>query len=719
MDYIELLKNEPVFWTPHMRAFDPPIYDGDKPAIIYDNDTFALKTYHEFIRAGVKIFTSNLSAGWMGVNIFDYSITDYTLDTLLKDYPDIYYLPRIKLNVPIDWCYRYPEEVFVYYNGPKCAEEIRKLVNTPEHDWFGFNGEGGADNADVFVNSKMLRRNMDGKICLQSFSSKQWIKDATDALRRVIRHIEDGPFGKQIIGYHIAYGCCGETVLWGSWDPTDFNRRGDYGIAAKKAFFNFGMEKYGDLNILRKKWNKADLNSENCEPPLPALRETGNRTLQEFFRANENGQMLMDYNEFSSSVNAGALEHFGKVVKEETNCKLVGIFHGYMVSQQVAYSGQLNIDQLLNSPYIDFFAAPKGYHRCECGQPGGFQGPAQSVSRKKLWMDEIDNHTYLSKKSPAKDFFETRTLYWRETVKNLTCNLQYWYMDLGGGWFDDEKIMREIHNLYNFAKSVRLKRHRSISEVLYVVDDVSLKKMPVCYGLVTRLIRGDIPCELRLTGVPIDVYRLNDLEDMDLTQYKLIVFANTFSFRAGQWEKINRRIPKEVTLLWFYAAGIRNPEYSVENIKLVTGFSVTENVAENPEPFTGYNLPDDFPQLSIIAEDKMEILKKYQNGEIKMGKKILQDGKISMLCTYPDITAIEFREIIIQAGCRLIAPTGCTVYADNRVIGLFPQYDISGEIELPDRMTAYEYISKTLFDKKIEYSLPKNGVAVYMLEEKT
>jgi len=79
-----------------------------------------------------------------------------------------------------------------------------------------------------------------------------------------------------------------------------------------------------------------------------------------------------------------------------------------------AYTGWLGYDRVLSSPDIDFIAAPKSYYRNGPNEPGGILGIAQSFNRKKLWMDEIDNHTHLVPGSSCKSFEDTRKVLWRE-----------------------------------------------------------------------------------------------------------------------------------------------------------------------------------------------------------------------------------------------------------------------------------------------------------------
>ena len=57
---------------------------------------------------------------------------------------------------------------------------------------------------------------------------------------------------------------------------------------------------------------------------------------------------------------------------------------------------------------------------------------------------------------------------------------------------------------------------------------------------------------------------------MDLSQYKLIYFLNTFKFDVGQWDKIKKRLPEKASLMWNYAGGIFNPNFSFRNIEKTT-----------------------------------------------------------------------------------------------------------------------------------------------------
>ena len=91
---------------------------------------------------------------------------------------------------------------------------------------------------------------------------------------------------------------------------------------------------------------------------------------------------------------------------------------------------------------------------------------------------------------------ETRTVLWREVAKNLSFkNQSFWWMDLHGGWFDDPEVMDEIAKLRTVNGHVRSRPWKSVSDVLYVIDDRSYSVMRDSYGVVNGH-HGGFVCEL-------------------------------------------------------------------------------------------------------------------------------------------------------------------------------------------------------------------------------
>jgi hypothetical protein len=730
-DLLNMVSSEPMFWSRIGFAKDPTWLDSTGNPLFYDNNfDQAIKENREFAKAGVKVFTSILHNGWIGDNKYNYTIVDSTLDILLKGHPTRYYLPRIKLNVPIEWALKNPGELYVSFKGPRDRDEISELAKTMSKFWDTAGWSGNVPDNE-------------GRVGLQSFSSKKWKQDAGEALIKLLKHIEDGPYAERIIGYQIAFGACGETAYWGAFNNrTDL--KGDYGISNRKAFYDWCIENHGSLDNLRKVWKMPELDANNFQIPSPYLLESDNTTLESFFLADEQKQPCIDYNIFTSQMTAGAIDYFGGLVKENTGGKPVGVFYGYLFVQNATRIGHLAIDQLLNSPNIDFLASPKMYFRSDAGWPGGEQTPSLSIMRKKIWMDELDNPTHLNNSNReffAKNMDETRTVLWREVAKNLAYNNQnFWWMDLMGGWFDNDTIIQEISKLYKVNKLVRERSWKSISDILYVIDDKSYTVTSDSYGLCDGHYGGIIPeleTELKLTGASVETYRLCDLEDIPVSQYKLIVFANAFLFEKGQWERIKKRIPERSTIIWNYAAGIRNPDFAWENVQKVTGFSIQpcpDKVADGsikpsqktsesaPRPkdeggIKGYDIIRDFPLIRIVPSEGQTVLEKYSDGSIMTAMRTNKNGGKVILCAYPGLKAEKLREIAKSAGCHMYVPVNCTVYGDQRFISVFPKNKVQGSLKLKNKCDLEDQITGTKYPEanEIPLDIPEKSAAFFLI----
>ena len=332
----------------------------------------------------------------------------------------------------------------VYYGGPDTAEKIQRYVGTLKHDYLGYESPDGVYTAGKKVDK---RPNVGGVIARQSFSSKQWKHDAGEALIKLIERLENGKYGDKILGYHITYGVSGESCVWGRFDPL---HKGDYGIGHKKAFWEWAKEKYGSESALCEAWHIEDIS--DFQLPSPEQREGKANCFDEFVRKTDKDAICIDYDLFSSKINVDAIEYLGKLVKEHTQNKFVGIFYGYFMHiDNPAYTGHLDIERLLTSPYVDFFAVPKPYYRCKNGEPGGEMCPSLSINRKKVWFDETDIRTFLAVDAPedwASDSpKDTCTILWRELSKNLAHGSGFWWMDLGVGWYESDILMDEIGKL--------------------------------------------------------------------------------------------------------------------------------------------------------------------------------------------------------------------------------------------------------------------------------
>lgn len=717
----EELRTSPFFWSRLGFCYDPPRTGADGKPIVFSRDyAYYRRTHDAFRDAGVKHHTTILHSGWVGDGTYDYSLTDEVLGALLEGNPDLLYLPRVKLNAPMGWCKTHPRDVCVYACGPTDEAGIRALVDTPEQDILGFDAPGYAVNGGNGV-YRDDRPNFGGRVALQSFSSAAWKRDAAEALRRLLRHLKSGPYAGQILGCHVAFGMCGETALWGAWGERQTLRRGDYGIGHREEFLRFAAEKYGGLDEACRAWGIPS--PEAFEPPAPRELEGKKSSLRELFFDRKRNLLCADWEEFNSACDAEAVAYFCRVVKEELGPDAVaGAFYGYSYLPYAANVGHLAPDRLLNDPNVDFLASPKGYYRCLAGDPGGEQGASQSYNRRLVWLDEIDNWTHLDRRpGAAATPLESETILTRECVKNLTCAQGFWWMDLGEGWFDTPELMALISRMSALETRVSRRKHESVSQILIVTDTEAPKAMSLSYGLSCGLLH-ELQSECRLVGAPADSYRLKDLEELDLSGYRLIVFTNCFRFDGGVWERVRARIPAEASLVFNYVPGILKPDFDLAHVREVTGFSVEEFSIPTEGASFGYldlerdyycaadrRLEVDFPLVRIREEAGAEVLARYPDGSVMTAKRPNGAGGFTLLSAFPSLRTHALRTLAAEAGCRLLGPENCTVYADSRLIGFFPKDAFEGEVTLPAGRRVSGRARLTL-------SIPRHGSAVFAFD---
>ena len=151
---LKFLKENPVFWSRLGFSYQPPRYHDDGSLIVFNPTYSEAETHADFTAAGVKIHTCILTLGWVGVDKYDYSVCDTVLEKIFIEGKADYFIPRIKLDAPIEWCKENPEEITVYHHGPRQRDEIRELVGTLKQDYLGYHAPNGYFNANGWKDNR-------------------------------------------------------------------------------------------------------------------------------------------------------------------------------------------------------------------------------------------------------------------------------------------------------------------------------------------------------------------------------------------------------------------------------------------------------------------------------------------------------------------------------------------------------------------------------------
>lgn len=657
-------------------TYDPPRFDANGELIRFYDTAGMLRYHRKMFDHGVKLHSSLLFSGWIGDGKFDYTETDRVLAAIASLGPGVRYLPRVKFNAPLDWGKNHPEELCVYFDGPRDRAGIRNLAGGLRQDILGYDGDGY-----YAIGFHDDRPNRNGVIANQSFSSELWRRDAADALTRLIRHVQETPWHDMVIGWHIAYGNCGETALWGGFNQPVM-RTGDFGISHRKAFFDWGLERYGSLEHLREVWQLPDLTRENLEPPPPSLRQGATRNAGEFFRISPAARICIDYDRFLCEKDAESLEFLCRTAKEVDGRPAGGFYGYYLTLPRAAYAGHCAYEKVLNSPWIDFLCAPAGYYRRGVGEPGGEQVCAQSITRRKLFLDELDLRTHLAQESPrAANWTETRYLLWREFSKCLMYHNNFWWMDLGGGWFDSPEIVAEIGRLEQLARRLRQRSEtRSPAQVLVLSSDEAFLYHRPSFDLQHDLMQETLT-ELQLCAVTVDHYRTSDLKSLELGRYQLVVVLNSFEPDSDVLEILDGKLAPGAPVLLMYASeAVYGADSSCLPLKpFVPPSEFGIKFGELPE--RRFRLEEhEYPLFRIDVSDSegVTILARYSDGT-PVAAECRRHNRTVIRFAVPLFSKWEFREILRRGGVRPVRDGFAACYGDERFLAVFADGDSAFE----------------------------------------
>ncbi len=539
-----------------------------------------LRSFH---KAGVEIFSFFRSIPhyrepwWIGPGKYDFSRLDYAMRIFHEAVPDAFVIPRIFLSAPEWWLLNHEEEL--------CG-----FPGSKERTWYTAPWQGTLH---------------------ESFASKRYLKEEGEALRMLIRHIQQSSYADAVIGLHLAGGIFGE---WHYWSPME---NPDTGPAM--------MRRYGKQI-----------------PENPDDRPA-------------------EYYDVFFSATVEAIGHFCRIVKKESDY-LTASFYGYTPDMVWSITGDHRAAASMHRiPELDMVSAPHSYSRRAIGRDGLYRNyPASLALHGKIFIDEGDDRTWLDGKADnnvehvtalgtPQTQEESRQLIRREFGNMICNNIGMWYMDLNGGWFRDDILMREITGLVRWGqRALTLKQH-SVAEVA-VVSELRGECLLKRRGSESNQISGPLYMEtmgnLCCSGIPFDWILAEDLDDPSVQRYKVFIFLDCMWLNEKQRCAVATLKNGGRTLIFCYGAGVFAPNgsRSVENLCELTGLELLETSEQ-----LLYNGLFQKPGYVPIE---------------------CQQNFGSHTCIYrgdPNITSSDFRKFFRDAGIRIYSESddvfACSSYA--------------------------------------------------------
>lgn len=596
--------------------------------------------------------------------------------------PDAAVFFRFHLNCPKWWMEKHPEENVFYDKSEPSPDEPIGLSRILEAD----------------------PRNP----VRSSMASEKWRSAASEKLKLFCEQFAQTAEGNALIGIQVAYGVYGEWHQWGI-----INYEADFSRPMADHFRRWLKEKYHRIEELRTAWGDPAISFEAVSVPNTEERTV---TTESIFRHPVHGRKVVDYYECQHELVAGNIIHFCKVVKESWPRPIItGTFYGYFFSvfHRQAAAGHLALHKVLRSKYVDYLSGPQAYYPengYHAGEPYRSRSLLHSIFlHGKLWLDEYDQQPrrswpYLGEKDNREVYEKTLT----ENVSMIRRNMLFpllkgqglWLYDFGlggmqlnpendkniqagsGGYWDNPVYMENIGKVKALADQFLHQEYTTAADVLAVYDTESIMYLPSTVDNkcpVTHQMVDWTTLALYYSGALFDPIHLDDLDKVDISRYKAVVFFNVFVLSDADRELINTKIARENRhLIWMYAPGyIRGNEISLSFVSDITGIKldtlsfysrpslrINPGFAEAPEQKAW----GDYAPLFFIADEEAMVFGRYAGlNRPGFGYKKLPEYT-SWYMGLPVSDPQVFRRIFEQAGVQFYGPVKDVVYGGGDLL---------------------------------------------------
>lgn len=631
---------------------------------------------------GITLFQVEIRLAWLFPDdqTLDLSKACAQVRGVLDACPQAAVVFRLHIDPSDGWVERHPGEWCRYADGE---------IDAPEEYFLHFNTRG----ADL---ARTPRPSLASRLC---------IEHQTALLERFLAAFAQTPEAAHVVGFHIAWGVYAEWHMWGF-----LKHEPDVGPAMTARFRRFLAQRYGTDAALQAAWNDPKATLADAAVPGMSLRQQPGEGI---FLDGRTQRPLIDYHECQHVVVAEAIEHFCHVVKTRWPRPCVtGVFYGYfhMLFGRQAAGGHLALHRVLACPDLDYLSAPQSYwggHRA-MGGSGQSRALMCSIARAgKLFLDEMDTNTSLTVgdrfRSVESTSVDDDVAFVRRNVCASHCRGHgLWFYDFGawfGGWWNHPRLLKEIATLRAILTDRVGQPSTRWSDVLVVHDTEVFYNLARVWtqDCVSHVANDETTGDLFKSGCVFDDALLQQLPEIDLAPYKLIIFANTFRLTPDQRAFIRTRV----------MAGGRHVLFNY-----LPGYTDgTTNALRWTEELTGFSLrlvtPPEKPRLRIrfddVAETTLELWHPVplpvieqsaaealgwhaHDGSVGLAASIRPDAVV-YLSAVPLHNPAVLRGLLKRAGCHVWCDGGDALLVGHGVLCLHTLSGGDRTLRLPNGMT--------------------------------
>lgn len=661
---VELVRDRPTLMI-NGEAHAPLIYAlSDCPGARFSWEEVPQRNIREFHRRGVRLFQLDV---WLNQMLSDDGSVDVALAQrqiagVTAVTPTAAVMLRVHLNPTDAWCADHPDECVGYADTTP--------ENPPRHGLMRPLADDG---------QRPIRA---------SFYSEAWQDWAHGALREFCEKLAATPEGNALFGLQLAYGVYGEWHQFGfiHHDP-------DTGVAALKSFRSWLRQKYAAESDLAEAWQQPGLTWDQVRAPSSAERETAGLGVLRDPRAQRS---VIDYFTWLHEALTPIILSFGRTAKSAWPRPLVtaaffGYFYGIFGRQGAG--AQLSIGPALASPDLDCWCSPQAYEPAAraLGGPGNARGLIGVVRRAgKLWLDEMDHATTNGGCAWKADFSSTAAddiaMHRRNILQSFTRGGGMWWYDFGptgrtpqferygnvGSW-DTPPMLEDVAAVTRLVQSRLAHGFDRPADVLLVHDPmsfchtVSQRHAQAEFGdlpngtsdPITPLLVDDLLHGLYQSGVCFEEALLDELPELDLSPYRLIVLATTPAMNRSHRQTLHQRAARDgrhVALMGY--AGWSNGE--LVDPELMTALTGIATRAHTPTELShqlelngvtdARNLPSSIA-VPAFEVDPTDEIGRWSDGATSAARRKTPQATWWTFALPPASPAF-LRELALQAGCH-------------------------------------------------------------------
>lgn len=406
-----------------------------------------------------------------------------------------------------------------------------------------------------------------------SIASDGWIEQAVTMTREMIAYLsQDKELASRIIGYIPLVNNSGEWFSQGYWEGM-----ADVSEANTRKFREWLKYRYNnDVSALRKAWGDNSITFDTVKVPVNVPGLGPNNDTEHLFLLEEEDRIYVDYCLYYCDLTCDRIEQLARAVKLETGGKsLFTSFYGYHCELFGAVSGHYNLTRMLQCEDVDILAGPVGYSEREAtGGIASYMTIVSSVAEAgKMWFDESDYRTYLSKDeetgfSPFQNLDELIRGTQKEMAKMMVFGTGTWWADIGSqGWFNDQTFWDEVAELSDLYMKYNQVADNAAVDVAFIVDEAGMALDGAHRTVDINLIR-ESRGPIYKSGLNFGYYLLDDLLDGKVDA-KMLVMLSCNSLTDSQLQTLKKQVQQDGrTVLWMNGFG----ELSAAQVKELTGF---------------------------------------------------------------------------------------------------------------------------------------------------